>query len=130
MRDILGSGWAFPVHVDPRGRVALARQERDIEQAMLMILLTPVGQRLMRPEFGCRVHELIFAPDDATTRGLIVSHVERALKLWEPRIDLNAVRVDGDAEHPGRLLIRIDYRVRATNDPRSLVYPFYRIPGE
>ena len=128
--DILGSGWAFPPTVDARGRIALARQERDVEEAMYMILLTPVGQRVMRPEFGCRIHDLIFAPNDATTMGLARYYVEDALGMWEPRIQVKDVRVRPDAENNGRLLIHIRYEVNATHDERSLVFPFYRIPGE
>ena len=86
MRDFLGTGWAFPVSIDAHGRVALAHQERDIEEAIHIILLTPKGQRVMRPDFGCQVHDLIFAPNDATTAGLASYYVEEALGMWEPRI--------------------------------------------
>ena len=128
--DVLGSGWAFPPTVDARGRIALARQERDVEEAIMMILLTPVGQRVMRPEFGCRIHDLIFAPNDATTTGLARYYVQDALAMWEPRIDVQEVRVVPDPQNTGRMLIDIRYEVKATHDERSLVFPFYRIPGE
>ena len=128
--DVLGSGWAFPPTVDARGRIALARRERDVEEAMRMILLTPVGQRVMRPEFGCRIHDLIFAPDDATTIGLATYYVEDALGMWEPRIQVQDVRVRPDPDNQARLLIDIRYEIKATHDERSLVFPFYRIPGE
>ena len=130
MRDFLGAGWAFPVGVDARGRIALARQERDIEEAMRIILLTPKGQRVMRPEFGCQVHDLMFAPNDATTAGLAAYYVEEALNMWEPRIQVKEVNVHPDPENQGRLLIAITYEIKATHDSRSLVFPFYRIPGE
>ena len=130
MRDFLGVGWAFPVGVDARGRIALARQERDIEEAIRIILLTPKGQRVMRPEFGCQIHDLIFAPNDATTAGLAAYYVEEALGMWEPRIQVKEVNARPDAENPGRLLIDISYEIKATHDSRSLVFPFYRIPGE
>ena len=130
MRDFLGVGWAFPVGVDARGRIALARQERDIEEAMRIILLTPKGQRVMRPEFGCQIHDLMFAPNDATTAGLAAYYVEEALGMWEPRISVKEVNARPDAENPGRLLIDISYEIKATHDSRSLVFPFYRIPGE
>lgn len=129
-RDFLGSGWAFPVGVDARGRIALSRRERDIEEAIIMILLTPKGQRVMRPEFGCRIHELVFAPNDATTEGLAIYYVEEALAMWEPRINVLNVRAEPDAATPERLLIEIEYEVKATYDRRALVFPFYRIPGE
>ncbi len=128
--DIIGSGWAFPLGVDARGRIALARQERDVEEAIHMILLTPKGQRVMRPEFGCRIHELIFAPDDATTAGLATYYVEEALGMWEPRIRVEDIIAEPDPTNSGRLLIEIRYEIKATRDRRSLVFPFYRIPGE
>jgi uncharacterized protein len=128
--DIIGSGWAFPPGVDARGRIALARQERDVEEAIHMILLTPKGQRVMRPEFGCRIHELIFAPNDASTAGLATYYVEDALGMWEPRIRLEQVNARPDPDNTGRLLIEIKYEIKSTNDRRSLVFPFYRIPGE
>src|SRR5258706_8031042 len=130
MRDFLGTGWAFPVEVDAHGRIALARQERDIEEAIRIILLTPKGQRVMRPEFGCQIHDLIFAPNDSNTAGLAVYYVEEALALWEPRIRLLDVAAVPDDARDERLLITIRYEIKATYDQRSLVFPFYRIPGE
>jgi phage baseplate assembly protein W len=130
MRDFLGTGWAFPIHVDAHGRIALARQERDIEEAIRIILLTPKGQRVMRPEFGCQIHDLLFAANDATTAGLAAYYVEEALGMWEPRIRVLNVTARPDPADPGRLLIDIDYEIKATHDRRSLVFPFYRIPGE
>ena len=130
MSDFLGVGWAFPVGLDARGRIALARQEVDIEQAIIMILLTPKGQRLMRPTFGYQIHDLIFAPNDAATAGLAVYYIEEALAMWEPRIDVLNVEIDTDPKTPERMLITIEYRIKATRDRRSLVFPFYRIPGE
>ena len=130
MRDFLGSGWAFPVGIDARGRIAIARQERDIEEAIRMILLTPKGQRVMRPEFGCQIHDLIFAPNDATTSGLAAYYVTEALKMWEPRLRVLEVNPRPDPADAARLLIEINYEIKATHDSRSLVFPFYRIPGE
>jgi uncharacterized protein len=129
-KDFLGTGWAFPVGVDARGRIALVRRERDVEEAMMMILLTPVGQRVMRPDFGCRIHELVFASNDASTEGLAVYYVEEALARWEPRITLREVTADADPSNPERLLIHIEYEIKASYDRRTLVFPFYRIPGE
>ena len=130
MRDFLGTGWAFPVSIDAHGRIALARQERDIEEAICIILLTPKGQRVMRPEFGCQIHDLIFAPNDATTAGLASYYVEEALGMWEPRVRVQEVTTHPDPDDPGRLLVEIRYEIKATHDSRSLVFPFYRIPGE
>lgn len=128
--DVLGAGWAFPVTVDARGRVALARRERDVEEAITMILLTPKGQRVMRPEFGCRIHELVFAPNDATTTGLAAYYVEEAIAMWEPRVRVHDVRAAPDPAHAERLLVEVEYEIKATYDRRALVFPFYRIPGE
>jgi hypothetical protein len=95
-----------------------------------MILLTPKGQRVMRPEFGCRIHELVFAPNDATTTGLAAYYVEEALAMWEPRIRVLDVRAAPDRERAERLLVEVEYEIKATYDKRALVFPFYRIPGE
>ena len=130
MPDFLGSGWAFPLGTDARGRIALAQRERDIEQAIRIILLTPKGQRVMRPEFGCQIHDLVFAPNDATTAGLATYYVEEALGMWEPRIDVETVAARPDPDDPARLMIEITYQIKATYDTRTLVFPFYRIPGE
>ncbi len=130
MRDFLGAGWSFPVGVNARGGISLARQERDIEEAIRIILLTPKGQRILRPEFGCQVHDLVFAPNDANTAGMATYYVEEALRMWEPRIHLHDVSAQPDPENPDRLLIQVDYEIKATNDRRSLVFPFYRIPAE
>jgi uncharacterized protein len=130
MSDLLGAGWAFPVDVDVHGRIGLARREHDVEQAIMMILLTAKGQRVMRPEFGCRIHELIFAPNNATTVGMITYYVEDALGMWEPRINVLDVEVQSDDHASERLLITISYEIKTTLDQRTLVFPFYRIPGE
>jgi phage baseplate assembly protein W len=130
MSDFLGVGWAFPVSVDARGRVALARQERDIEEAVQIILLTPKGQRVMRPDFGCRIHDLTFSPNDATTAGLAAYYVKEALGMWEPRIRVQDVSTSIDPRNASRLLVEIHYEIKASHDRRSLVFPFYSIPGE
>ena len=129
-RDFFGSGWAFPMRVNARGGIELARREQDVDESILLILTTPVGQRRMRPTFGCAVHDLAFAPNNPTTHGLIRHHVLEALALWEPRIEVLNVGVYADPDEPARLLIDIDYALRATNHRRNLVYPFYIIPGE
>ena len=84
----------------------------------------------MRPEFGCQIHDLIFAPNDATTAGLATYYVEEALGMWEPRVQVREVIAQADPSDAARLLISIDYEIKATYDRRTLVFPFYRIPGE
>jgi uncharacterized protein len=128
--DLIGAGWRFPLGVDIRGGIALARGVDDIEEAIEIILSTPKGYRVMRPEFGCRVHELQFAPINASTMAAAVQYVTEALQWWEPRIDVIEVIADDDPDVPGCLLIYIAYRVRTTYDERALVYPFYSIPGD
>lgn len=130
MSSILGSGWAFPVQLDARRGVALVSGVQEIEQAIMIILLTPKGQRPRRPEFGCQIHDLVFAPNNSTTAGLAAYYVREALAMWEPRITVNQVRAEPDAELRERLLVTIDYEIKATHDRRSLVFPHYRIPPE
>ena len=128
--EILGSGLAFPLHVDARGGLALTRGEEDIEQAIELILATAPGERDMRPEFGCAVHDLVFDTVDAAMIGKLETAIRAALDRWEPRIDVEDLEFDLGGVTEGRLLITISYRVRATNNARNLVYPFYVIPEE
>jgi phage baseplate assembly protein W len=116
--------------LDERGTVALTSDDEEIEQSIFLILSTALGQRVMRPEFGCRIHELVFAPNNATTAGLATRYVREALGQWEPRIDLRKVDVGPDPDDHARLMISIDYRILASHNNRSLVYPFYLIPEE
>ena len=130
MTEIIGSGLAFPLQVDRRGGIALARDETDIEQAIELILATAPGERPMRPEFGCGVHDFVFDTIDATTVAQMEGEVRDALDHWEPRIEVLAVDFDLDGVDRGELLINIGYRLRSTNHLRNLVYPFYVIPAE
>lgn len=129
-REFLGQGLAFPLQVTPRGEIALVRGERDIEQAIRIILETAPGERVMRPEFGCRIWELVFAPHDPATEGLAIYYVEEALRRWEPRIDVIEVRVISEAGYDGALLLQIDYAIKDTHDERSIIHPFYLMGTE
>jgi len=124
-REFLGQGWAFPLQFSPRGQMALAAGERDIEQSIRIILETVPGERVMRPEFGCEAKQLLFAPKNAATQGLLVRYVEEALTRWEPRIDVASVDVANDPGDDGVWLVQINYLVKDTHDTRSIVYPFY-----
>jgi phage baseplate assembly protein W len=126
--EFVGSGWAFPLRTDATGRIALVRQEREIEESIRLILGTSPGERSMRPEFGCGIQDHIFAPADATTAGKIVADVRIALDRWEPRIDLLDVLVHFDQVEQGALYIDLHYTIRGSNSPRNLVFPFYLIP--
>jgi len=125
-KDFLGRGWAMPVALDPRtGRVASVAHEEDIRQSILIILETAPGERVMRPNFGCGIHDLVFAAMDSTTVQRVRSVVEEALRRCEARIDVLGVSVDEAATSEGRLLVEIEYRVRKTNQLGNLVFPFY-----
>ncbi|KGN41286.1 GPW/gp25 family protein [Knoellia aerolata] len=126
--EFVGQGWAFPLRADATGGIALASGVREIEESIRLILATAPGERPMRPEFGCAVHDYVFAPADASTAGDIAYAVRVALERWEPRIDLEAVDVRFDEVDQGTLHIDIRYALLGTNDPRNLVFPFYVIP--
>jgi len=130
MSTHLGTGWAFPVGTDARGRVGLVSGVRAVEQAILMLLMTPKGQRVMRPEYGCQIHDLVFAPNDVSTLGLASYYVHEALTIWEPRIELLEVDADIDPGHAERIVISIRYRIRSEASEQSLVFPFYRMPTD
>ena len=129
-KEFVGRGWAFPIETDRSGRVKLTRDDREIEDSIRLILATSPGERPMRPEIGCAVHEYVFAPADASTAGAIGDAVRTSLRFWEPRIELDDVVVEFDGVEQGRLLIDIRYRIRGDNDPRNLVFPFYVIPRD
>jgi phage baseplate assembly protein W len=125
-KEFLGRGWAIPVAVDPRtGHVAYAEYEDDIRQAIIIILETAPGERVMRPNFGCGIHELVFTSLDSTTMQRIRSEVELALQRYEARIEVVNVTVDDAPAADGNLLVEIEYRVRRTNQVGNLVFPFY-----
>lgn len=128
--DIIGRGWAFPPRVDPQGRLALTNERDEIDQSIQIILGTSPGQRVMRPTFGCRLHELVFAPNNSHTAAQARRYVEEALGMWEPRIHVNKVDIGPDPQDTSRLLIEIEYKIKVNHDKRSLVYPFYIIPEE
>jgi uncharacterized protein len=130
MTDILGAGVAFPLTTDRRGGLALAAGEHDVDQAIGIILGTAPGERPMRPEFGCGVHDFVFDTIDAGTVARMETEIRGALDRWEPRIEVTDVSFDLDHTDRGELLILIRYRLRATNDERNLVVPFYMIPAE
>ena len=130
MSDLIGSGVSFPLQADQRGVLALAHGVTDIEQAISLILGTAPGERPMRPEFGCAVHDFVFDTIDAEMVGRVETAVHQALARWEPRIEVVALDFDlGDVDR-GKLGITITYRVLATSRLYNLVYPFYVVPAE
>jgi phage baseplate assembly protein W len=135
MGGILGSGVAFPLGVDARGGVALAHEDQDVQQAIQIILGTAPGERPMRPEFGCGIHDFVFESVDADMLGRLDAAIRDALDHWEPRIEVLDVTFDlrpaGTAQGAADvLMIDIAYRLRETNALRNLVYPFYVVPAE
>jgi len=129
-REFLGRGWKFPVTADAEGHIALSEYEQDIKEALWIILSTAKGERVMRPDFGCGIHDFVFASINTSTLALIESSVREALTLWEPRIELIKVEVSTERIDEGKLFITIEYRVRTTNNQFNVVYPFYLTEGE
>ncbi|MCB0113689.1 MAG: GPW/gp25 family protein [Caldilineaceae bacterium] len=125
-REFVGRGLHFPLRVDSHGRLALTRGASEVEESIRVILETAPGERVMRPEFGCRVWELLFDPRNAATEAAVVEYVQDALKMWEPRIDvLSVTLVDDPNLDDSVMLVQIQYRIKRTHDERSIVFPFY-----
>lgn len=128
-RKFLGVGWAFPLRLNARGGLMLAPGEQDVQEAIWIILATAKGERVMLPDFGCGIHNLVFAPNTPSTRAHAAEQVRQALVMYEPRIDVLDVRADSAPGEPNKLLIHIDYRIRSTNTFGNVVYPFFLTEG-
>jgi phage baseplate assembly protein W len=128
-KAFLGVGWSFPPCLESNGQIEEVAYEEDIDQAILIILGTDRGERVMRPDFGAGLNSFVFEPVNPTTMQLVKTRVEESLIDWEPRIDLLAVTVTADTSQRNKLTIEVTYRVRATNAVRNLVYPFYLQEG-
>jgi uncharacterized protein len=128
--EIIGTGVGFPLRVDRQGALALVSGSDDINEAITLILSTAQGERPMRPLFGCGIHDYVFESIDAYTIGRLEREVRIAIDRWEPRIEIAHLSIDTSEAEVGKLAIELDYIVRATNDRRNLVYPFYVIPAE
>ena len=125
-QDFLGVGWAYPVSTDPlTGDIALAYYKADVAQAIRIILETSPGERVMRPRFGCGIHDLTFAEINVTTIRAIEASVREALITYEARVEVIDVTVDPSDALIGVLQVGVSYRIRATNQEDNLVYPFY-----
>jgi phage baseplate assembly protein W len=129
-KEFLGTGWSFPVAVDRNRQIATSAHEQDIQEAIRIILSTAKGERVMRPDFGCGIHDFVFAVINTANCTLIENSVREALTVWEPRIELNTVNVATEQIQTGKLMINIAYTVRTTNNKFNLVYPFYLTEGE
>ena len=128
-RPFLGVGWKFPLQVTPAGGIATASAEQRIEESILIIMSTARKERVMLPEFGCGIHDLVFSSNDSSTITKIVDAVRRSLVTYEPRVDVVDVSAETSDGEPNLLLIRVDYRIRDTNSMKNLVYPFYITEG-
>ncbi len=128
--SFVGRGLRFPLGVDSRGSLAMAGAGEATDSAIRVVLSTAPGERVMRPQFGCKIWDLLFEPVNANTLGLMAQAVREALAQWEPRIEVEDVAVTPDADDPALVRIAISYRMRTSNDRRNLVYPFYVIPRE
>ena len=124
---VLGAGWRFPVGLEPAppSRLAMSADEESVRESIYIILSTAKGERLMRPTFGCNLHELVFAVNNRATQATAAFEVREALEAWEPRIELLEVEASAGGDRGEQLLISIDYRVRSTDNRFNLVYPFY-----
>lgn len=126
----IGRGFYWPLQVDHTGSIRMTDGAPDIDRSMAVVLATAPGERVMRPQFGCRIWDLLFEPVTANLLGLMAQVVREALAQWEPRVDVEDVRPVPDDNDQTLIRIHISYRVKATNDRRNLVYPFYVIPHE
>lgn len=131
-REFQGTGWKFPVQTDALGQIVLSQNEQDIKESVEIILMTTRGERVMRPEFGCGIRDLVFEPINVGTLALIEADIRESLTLFEPRIDVLEVKVYSDKEDAdqGKLRIEVRYRVRTTNSEFNLVFPFYLKEGK
>ena len=129
-RNILGKGWRFPVGTDLGGGIALSGHEKSVEESIRIILRTTPGERVMNPEFGCKINEILFSPNSPKTISLAVHYIEEALVRWEPRIILKSVTGTPDQDNHNLININIDYEIRSVNTFFNMVYPFYLERGE
>lgn len=126
----VGRGFAFPMSVDSHGNIRLTSGPEELDTSLRVILSTAPGERLMRPQFGCKIWDLLFEPVNFNTLGLMEAATRDALTQWEPRVDVLDVTCTPDDRDTTLVRIAVSYRVRSTNDRRNLVYPFYVIPRE
>lgn len=123
--DFTGTGWRFPILPDASGALAYASGGENVEQSLRILLLTELGQRVMRPDFGSRAARLVFAPGSIQYLGILETTVREAIRDWEPRIEVEDVRAESDPNDETRVSVRLAYKVRPTNTRYNLVFPFY-----
>ena len=129
-RDFLGQGWNFPPGANAAtGRFLVSSEEENIRQSVRIILTTRCGERAMLPDFGCNLHDYVFELPDTSAMSMVRAEVVRALTRWEPRIIDVEVDIDDTDMGEGKLLFRISYTVRSTNNPNNIVFPYYLYEG-
>lgn len=128
--SFIGRGFSWPMGVDHTGSIAMAGGVADIDRSLRIILSTAPGERVMRPQFGCRIWDLMFEPVTESLMGIMSEAVLDAVAQWEPRIEIQDIAVRADDDDSSLVRILLSYRVKTTNDQRNLVHPFYVIPRE
>jgi phage baseplate assembly protein W len=121
----LGTGWRFPILPDEAGRLSYAVGEQSIEHCLRALLLTATGERVMRPDFGTRAQESVFAPGSVQNLRDLEQSIATAVRTYEPRVELDSVRAEPDLADESRLTVTVSYRIRRTNTKQNLVFPFY-----
>lgn len=124
-KEFLGSGWKFPIGINSKNNFELVSEDEDIRQAILIILNTTPGERVMRPKFGCGINNYVFSVINNSNLEVIEREVEDALVLYEPRIELENIEASVDENEENKLIINIEYTVKSFNSRHNLVYPFY-----
>lgn len=128
--DFLGKGWGFPPHFDKKtGGVIMTTDVEDINKSLHILLSTRLGERIMLPEYGCNLEELLFQPLDITLKTYIKDLIKTAILYHEPRIDAKKISLDSSQELEGIIQIEIEYLVRITNSRGNMVFPFYKKEG-
>jgi uncharacterized protein len=129
-KSFLGRGWGFPPEFNRATKaVGMLEDEADIKSSLEILLSTRLGERVMVPDYGCNLDELLFKPLTLTLKTFVIDLIKTAILYYEPRIDLNKIDIDPTDELEGVLLINLDYTVRATNSRKNMVYPFYKAEG-
>ncbi len=129
-REFLGKGWRFPVAVNLTGGISASSLDENVRESIFVILGTAPGERVKRPDFGCQIHDLMFAPNNDETAARAEFYCEEALYKYEPRIEAVKCRASPNKAEPSRLDIRITYTVAGKSDKKNLVYPFYLLKPE
>lgn len=124
-KQFLGRGWRFPILPDATGRLGYTEAGENIEHSLKVLLLTALGERMMRYDFGCEVPRLVFAPGSQRYLGLLETSIRDAIRDWEPRIELESVHAEADVKDAERVQVSIAYKIRQTNTRMNLVFPFY-----